>query len=66
MKSISQPDGGKTPPPEALGATPAKLFSAIRLIPPMGFSGMVSPGLAWWLLRNIATYDIVHIHSGRI
>jgi hypothetical protein len=23
-------------------------------------------GLAWWLLRNIATYDIVHIHSGRI
>lgn len=31
----------------------------------MGFSGLVSPGLALWLLGNSGTYDLVHIHAGQ-
>jgi glycosyltransferase involved in cell wall biosynthesis len=56
---------GQGSPPSTLDGTPAKLFHAFRLIPPMGFSGMVSPGLALWLLTNIRDYDVVHIHAGR-
>ncbi len=56
---------GKGSPPAALDGVPARLFRAVRLIPPMGFSGMVSPGLALWLLRRISEYDVVHVHAGR-
>jgi glycosyltransferase involved in cell wall biosynthesis len=56
---------GEGSPPSALDGIPAKLFPAFRLIRPMGFSGMVSPGLALWVLRNIGDYDIVHVHAGR-
>jgi glycosyltransferase involved in cell wall biosynthesis len=56
---------GLEPPPSTLDGTPARLFRAFRLIRPMGFSGMVSPRLALWLLLNIARYDLVHVHAGR-
>jgi glycosyltransferase involved in cell wall biosynthesis len=56
---------GTEPPPTAIDGIPAKLFAAFRLIRPMGFSGMVSPGLTWWLARSIADYDMVHVHAGR-
>jgi glycosyltransferase involved in cell wall biosynthesis len=56
---------GQGSPPSTLDGTPAKLFPAFRLIRPMGFSGMVSPGLGLWLLMNIADYDVVHVHAGR-
>jgi len=41
------------------------LFPTIQLIPPLGFSGMVSPKLNWWLLKDVAKYDVLHIHAGR-
>jgi glycosyltransferase involved in cell wall biosynthesis len=56
---------GQGSPPSTLDGTPAKLFRAFRLIRPMGFSGMVSPRLALWLLMNIEDYDVVHVHAGR-
>jgi glycosyltransferase involved in cell wall biosynthesis len=56
---------GQGSPPSTLDGTPARLFRAFRLIRPMGFSGMVSPQLALWLLRNIEDYDVVHVHAGR-
>jgi glycosyltransferase involved in cell wall biosynthesis len=56
---------GQGSPPSQLEGTPARLFPALRLIRPMGFSGMVSPVLALWLLRNIGDYDVVHVHAGR-
>jgi glycosyltransferase involved in cell wall biosynthesis len=56
---------GQGSPPSTLDGTPARLFRAFRLIRPMGFSGMVSPQLALWLLKNIEDYDVVHVHAGR-
>jgi glycosyltransferase involved in cell wall biosynthesis len=56
---------GQGSPPSSLDGTPARLFRAFRLIRPIGFSGMVSPQLALWLLMNIGNYDVVHIHAGR-
>jgi glycosyltransferase involved in cell wall biosynthesis len=56
---------GKGSPPSTLDGTPARLFRAFRLIRPMGFSGMVSPRLALWLLMRIKDYDVVHVHAGR-
>jgi glycosyltransferase involved in cell wall biosynthesis len=52
-------------PPSTLDGTPTRLFRAFELIPPMGFSGMVSPRLLLWLMRNIGDYDVVHVHAGR-
>lgn len=56
---------GRERPPTVIDGIPARLFPTFRLIRPMGFSGMVSPGLTWWLARNIGKYDIVHVHAGR-
>ena len=43
-------------------ATP---FPAIQLCPPLRFSGLVSPGLTWWLLNNAGKFDLLHIHAAR-
>ena len=51
--------------PHSLNDVPMHLFPTIQLIPSLGFSGMVSPKLNWWLLKNVAKYDVLHIHAGR-
>jgi glycosyltransferase involved in cell wall biosynthesis len=56
---------GQGSPPSTLDGTPARLFHAFRMIRPMGFSGMMSPRLALWLLMKIGDYDVVHVHAGR-
>ena len=56
---------GQGSPPSTLDGTRSRLFRAFRLIRPIGFSGMVSPRLALWLLVNIGDYDVVHVHAGR-
>jgi glycosyltransferase involved in cell wall biosynthesis len=32
---------------------------------PLGFSGLIAPGLIRYLRRNISNFDVVHIHLGR-
>ena len=56
--------GGRSRP-HSINDVPMHLFPTIQLIPPLGFSGMVSPKLNWWLLKNVAKYDVLHIHAGR-
>ena len=56
--------GFRSPPESEEGVT-LKLFPAFCAIPMTGFAGLVSPGLLRWLWRNIATFDIVHIHLAR-
>ncbi|MET9018457.1 glycosyltransferase [Actinopolymorpha sp. NPDC004070] len=52
-------------PPTQLEGVPARLFPARRLLPGLGFSGLVSPGLLAHLHRHIAEFDIVHLHLAR-
>jgi glycosyltransferase involved in cell wall biosynthesis len=56
---------GDGSPPQSIGGVPLHLFRAIQLLPPFSFSGMISPKLTWWLFKNIAEYDVIHIHAGR-
>ena len=52
--------------PKSIDGVPAHLFPVIPLIPRFGLSGLISPGLALWLARNISKYDAIHIHAGRV
>lgn len=56
---------GVGPVPTSMQGMPAFLFAVRRLVPQKGFSGLISPGLARWLLRNVRRYDLVHVHAGR-
>jgi glycosyltransferase involved in cell wall biosynthesis len=52
-------------PPQSMDGVPLHLFPVIQLFRPLGFTGIVSPKLASWLSKNIADYDVLHIHAGR-
>jgi glycosyltransferase involved in cell wall biosynthesis len=56
---------GEASPPRSFDAVPLHLFPVVQLYPPLRFSGMVSPGLMWWLLKNVDTFDVLHIHAAR-
>jgi glycosyltransferase involved in cell wall biosynthesis len=56
---------GDGSPPQSVSGVPLHVFPATQLFPPLGFSGMISPKLIWWLLKNVARYDVLHIHAGR-
>lgn len=51
--------------PAEVDGVPARLFPARRLLPGLGFSGLACPGLLAYLRRNIAEFDIVHVHMAR-
>lgn len=44
---------------------PAKLFRARRLVPSVGFPGLVAPGLMRYLVSTIGEYDVIHVHLAR-
>lgn len=52
-------------PPTDLEGTPARLFRSTALVPPLGFSGLVSPPMLRWLRRHARQFDLVHVHAGR-
>ena len=51
--------------PAEIDGVPARLFPAHRLLPGLGFSGLVSPGLIRYLVRHVAEFDVVHVHLAR-
>lgn len=51
--------------PRDLEGVPATLFPVHSLSRRLGFSGLVSPRLYSWLWRNVADFDVVHVHLAR-
>lgn len=51
--------------PNEYDGFPVRLFSALRMIPGAGFSGLVSPGLMSWLATAVSEADVVHVHLAR-
>ena len=41
------------------------LFPARNVAPRVGFAGLTSPALLAWLYRNVAHFDVVHVHVAR-
>jgi glycosyltransferase involved in cell wall biosynthesis len=54
----------ETPPTEIEGV-PTQLFRAHRLLPGLGFSGLIAPGLVRYLWQHLGDYDVVHLHLAR-
>lgn len=42
-----------------------RILRGFRVAPRLGFSGIVSPSLLWWVLRNARRFDAVHVHICR-
>ncbi len=51
--------------PVDLEGVPAVLRPSMTAIPRTGFAGLSSPGLWWWVRRNLASFDVVHVHVAR-
>jgi len=51
--------------PAEIDGVPARLFPAHRLLPGLGFSGLISPGLTRYLVKHVAEFDVVHVHLAR-
>jgi glycosyltransferase involved in cell wall biosynthesis len=56
---------GYDPVPQELERQPVQLTRPRAIVPFMGFAGLASPSLLWWMLRRRKTYDIVHVHLAR-
>ena len=41
------------------------VMRSFRVLPGLGFSGVVSPRLLWWIARHAGDYDVVHVHVCR-
>jgi glycosyltransferase involved in cell wall biosynthesis len=51
--------------PETHDGVPVKLFNVRSIVPQLGFSGLIAPGLQTWLREVGPTADAIHIHMGR-
>ncbi|MEY2957930.1 MAG: hypothetical protein RLZZ01_498, partial [Actinomycetota bacterium] len=54
--------GAGRPAEVPVGAT---AFRSFRAVPMIGFSGIVSPSMSWWIARNVRRFDVVHVHLAR-
>lgn len=54
--------GAGRPAEVSVGAT---AFRSFRAVPMIGFSGIVSPSMSWWIARNVRRFDVVHVHLAR-
>lgn len=52
-------------PPQNLEGVPAHLFPVRNVMPGMRFSGLFSVGMAGWLRRHAASFDVAHLHLAR-
>lgn len=55
---------GDAHPPTHIEGVPARLFRARRLLP-LGFSGLIAPGLIRYLRSRVDDVDMVHVHMTR-
>lgn len=51
-------------PPSTIEGVPARLFRARRVLP-LGFSGLIAPGLIRYLRTRVKDADMVHVHMTR-
>ncbi|MHA7282219.1 glycosyltransferase [Arthrobacter sp. TMS2-4] len=51
--------------PSQVMGFPVRLFTALTVIPRVGFAGLTSISLLIWLIKNIHRFDIIHIHLAR-
>lgn len=51
--------------PAEIEGVPAQLFPARSLLPGLGFSGIVAPGLARHLREAARSFDAIHVHMTR-
>lgn len=56
---------GYSSPPRQIDGVRTELFPVRQVVPRTGFAGLQSRGLQDWLRRNLATFDVVHIHLAR-
>lgn len=56
---------GQGAPPTDLEGVPAHLFPVRNAIPRTRFSGLVSPAMVGWLMRNARDFDVAHLHLAR-
>ncbi|OBB33351.1 hypothetical protein A5792_09345 [Mycolicibacterium peregrinum] len=51
--------------PTVLDGVPVRLAKARRIIPKLGFSGLLAPALLRWMVRNRKSFDVIHVHLAR-
>lgn len=51
--------------PKTFDGVPVKLFRARNVVPRSGFAGVIAPGLQKWLIGNIDSADVLHVHMSR-
>jgi len=56
---------GYAKPPTAIDGVPVRVFPARQILPGLGFSGLVAPGLVRYLRGHISSFDLVHVHLAR-
>jgi glycosyltransferase involved in cell wall biosynthesis len=56
---------GYDPVPRELEGLPVQLTKPVQLLPFMGFAGLASPALLWWMVRRRSAYEVAHIHLAR-
>lgn len=51
--------------PETVDGVEIRLFPVANLVPGTGFAGLLSWRMLRYLVRNMGTYDVVHVHLAR-